>query len=147
MPTVNNIQHDWYDAWILHAVLFVAKPHEFAPLSRIIGAADMINHAIPTSGELDGALSRLIDGGWVVQSELTFSPSDAAETMYADRRHRRTSIHKDLEFIEKSIGAGRWGEGHSTPVKPDEFVVSGLSESTINEATREYLERAGATSR
>jgi hypothetical protein len=46
------------DAWILLAISF-AGGDGAARLPEIIAAADYINHAIPTAGELDGALNRL----------------------------------------------------------------------------------------
>src|SRR5687767_1532127 len=55
-------QWAWKDAWILAATSLVHQ-RGGATLAEIIGAADVINHAIPTAGELSRAFSRLVDCG------------------------------------------------------------------------------------
>jgi hypothetical protein len=55
----------WDQGWILAAV-FMMNKDEGATLAEVIGAADMINHAIPTVSELSVALSKL-SGSGVVQ--------------------------------------------------------------------------------
>ena len=60
-------QWAWNDAWILTASSLVQKKGG-ATLAEIIGAADVINHAIPTAGQLSRAFSRLVDCG-IVQVE------------------------------------------------------------------------------
>jgi hypothetical protein len=57
-------QWTWNDAWILIAISFVHKKGG-ATLAEIIVAADVINHAIPTAGELSSAFSRLVTCGIV----------------------------------------------------------------------------------
>lgn len=57
-------QWTWNDAWILTATSLMHK-RGGATLAEIIGAADVINHAIPTAGELSRAFSRLVGCGIV----------------------------------------------------------------------------------
>ena len=142
MLQAKDIAFEWYDAWILYAVLLSARPDEYAPLDAIIGSADYINHAIPTSGELDGALSRLIENGWVEQSNLSFAPSGKAESMFAKRRTGRTSVPTDLEFVRKQMGAGRFNSQCSIPKDPEVFLVKGLNDAVIESAYDAYKKRA-----
>ena len=50
-------QWTWNDGWILMS-LFLTQRDGGAELHEIIGAADAINHAIPTAKELSRSLSR-----------------------------------------------------------------------------------------
>jgi hypothetical protein len=52
------------DGWILMSLLLVHS-EEGPSLTAIIGAADATNHAIPTTGELSRALTRLVNTGVV----------------------------------------------------------------------------------
>jgi hypothetical protein len=52
------------DAWILLAVLFCGEGRGVG-LQEIVGAADYINHDIPSLEEVHGALNRLASGGLV----------------------------------------------------------------------------------
>ena len=133
--------HQAYDAWILLAILIKAQPGEFPSLDEIIGAADYINHAIPTSGELDGALFRLIESGWIEQEDLCFAPTERAESMYAPFRGRRTAITTDLEHVRSEIGAGEWSS--ELPEAPGQFRVAGLSAEAITAAVKTYKSRMG----
>jgi hypothetical protein len=47
------------DAWIFLSILQTCSPGGETDLRRIIGAADYMNHAIPTREELHGAINRL----------------------------------------------------------------------------------------
>jgi len=50
------------DGWILMSV-FLTQGVNGASLDEVLGAADVMNHAIPTSGELSRALTRLASRG------------------------------------------------------------------------------------
>lgn len=65
------------DSWILLAVLFCTQGGE-GTLDRIIGAADFINHAIPTLEELHGALNRLYAGRLITWCTGAAAPTDDA---------------------------------------------------------------------
>ncbi len=79
-------QWTWNDAWILTATSFVHK-RGGATLAEIISAADVIEHAIPTAGELSRAFSRLVDCG-IVQVK---------NDRYLLARNRTRAVRKALE--------------------------------------------------
>ena len=56
--------HEWTftDGWILMSV-YLTHGDDGASLCEVIGAADAMNHAIPTSGELSRSLTRLASRG------------------------------------------------------------------------------------
>ena len=61
----------WSDAWLLQAI-GLAAGQRAATLSEILGAADGVNHALPTDDELHGALVRLTAGGHIEEVEDRF---------------------------------------------------------------------------
>ena len=65
--------HEWTlnDRWILMSA-FVAGGDAGASLPMLIGAADAMNHAVPTKGELTRALTRLAKIGLISQSDGLF---------------------------------------------------------------------------
>ena len=130
----------WEDAWILLAILYAGRPGEFASLARVIGIADYINHAIPTHGELDGAFDRLQRADWIEFRDLTYAPTEAAESMFADRRDKRTSVRKDREVVARRIGAEEWSPGSPIPtVGPEGPRCVQLTEAAVRCACDEYL--------
>jgi hypothetical protein len=73
----------WSDAWIFAAVLFNRESDD-CRLPDIIGAADFINHAIPTLAEMHGALNRLASVRLVkVRQNVSFSPTETALNLLA----------------------------------------------------------------
>lgn len=52
----------WEDSWILLALLISSNERKLCKLEDIIHAADYINRALPSLGELHGALNRLSAG-------------------------------------------------------------------------------------
>ena len=61
----------WSDAWLLQAIALAARERR-ATLAEVIASADAVNHALPTSDELHGGLSRLTAGGFVHEIEDRF---------------------------------------------------------------------------
>jgi hypothetical protein len=131
----------WEDTWLLLAVLYAARVGQPATLAEVIGTADYINHAIPTRGELDGALPRLRQQGWIHVEDLTFEPTEQAETMFADRRDRRSTVSKDLDLVRERIGALVW-KPEPLPAAPSTPTVAGLTAEAVEAATTAYLKSA-----
>lgn len=69
------------DSWILLA-LFYGGGRKGCDLRAIIGAADYIDHAIPTTAEMHGALNRLAAGGLVKTRKGLFLVTDKAIAIY-----------------------------------------------------------------
>src|SRR5919106_428548 len=61
----------WSDAWLFQAIALASRTAP-ATLAEILEAADAVNHALPTTDELHGALSRLTTGGFVEEVEDRF---------------------------------------------------------------------------
>jgi hypothetical protein len=75
----NAVPPGWLseDAWILLALLLSAGD-EGADLSQIIGAADYIDHGIPTLEQLHGALNRLASGRLITRRRGRFYVTERA---------------------------------------------------------------------
>ena len=130
------------DPWILLAVLYSNRSAGAASLVDLVAAADFINHAIPSLGELDGALSRLRRHGWVTIEDLTFRPTAKAVSMLADRLRWRTSVHTDLQLVRDRLNAPMWGPAASLPRPPRRPRVAGLNQEALDKATDSYRSSA-----
>ncbi len=84
------------DAWILLAVLMGTEP---CSLEQLIGAADYINHAIPTLEEIHGALNRGVAGKLVRVRRSEFEVTDAGRQLFA----------VVCESTRRAVGARRSG--------------------------------------
>jgi hypothetical protein len=76
----------WSDAWLLAAVDWSGG----GDLAKIIGAADAINHAIPTDEEIDHAIQFLGAAGLVRYSDASLQLTDEG------RRICRRTESKDI---------------------------------------------------
>jgi hypothetical protein len=65
----------WSDAWLFQAIA-IASSKRPATLAEVLAASDAVNHALPTDGELHGALVRLTEGGLVEEVEQRFRLSE-----------------------------------------------------------------------
>ena len=73
----------WSDAWLLQAIA-VASHAKSATLSEILGAADAVNHALPTDDELHGGFSRLADADYIEEVDGKFRLTDRVPRKTAD---------------------------------------------------------------
>jgi hypothetical protein len=76
----------WNDAWILTATV-LAHENYGASLAQIMGAADLINHLIPTHGQLSRTFSRLASSGLM----------KTRNSRYLVPRVYRLQIHEAIE--------------------------------------------------
>lgn len=56
---------EWYDAWILAAVVYASDGKGPVPLWRLIGTADALNKAMVSRSELELGIGRLVNAGYV----------------------------------------------------------------------------------
>jgi hypothetical protein len=70
------------DAWILLAILY-GRSSGACELGQIVAVADFINHAIPTLGEMHGALNRLHASGLIRVRRDCFEPTKKALVLFA----------------------------------------------------------------
>lgn len=89
------------DAWLLHAVLLAAKEGE-AALDGVVGAADMIQHAMLTFDEIDGGVARLSRAGLVTIKEKRFHLSPAARAIGG--RLARLPLQEAGDALRRDLG-------------------------------------------
>lgn len=65
------LQWTFNDRWILMSV-YLTQGEDGASLHDVVGAADAMNHAIPTCGELSRALTRLASCGVLTERDDQF---------------------------------------------------------------------------
>lgn len=103
----------WSDAWLLLSLIY---GKDSLDRQRIRDIGDFINHAVFTDAELEGGLQRLQNGGQVRRVKQHFIASPAVMKWYAReiKGKSRTSVHKDLERVERLLDLrppGRKGHG------------------------------------
>jgi hypothetical protein len=98
---------EWYDAWILAAVVFASDGHAPVPLWRLIAIADALNKAIVSRGELELALGRLISTSYVRVVAEGFEPTPKALALKVPG--------PPVENIAKAIGAREWSAQAEMP--------------------------------
>ncbi len=107
---------EWYDAWILAAVVYASDDAESVPLWRVVAVADGLNTAIVSRDELELAFGRLIQAGYVRVVPDGFAPTEPAVAFRAPG--------PPVEHIARAIGAKSWFPGVPMPRTPDETYVS-----------------------
>jgi len=70
-----NLEWTFTDGWILMSV-YVTHGDVGASLDELIAAADAMNHAIPTAGELSRSLTRLVGCGILTEVDDRFRIPD-----------------------------------------------------------------------
>jgi hypothetical protein len=95
----------WNDAWILTATC-LARKRGGATLAEVIAAADVINHAIPTAGQLSRAFSRLVDCGIVqVKNDRYLLPPNwqrAVRKALQGKGGLFSNVDKCLKWLKKT---------------------------------------------
>jgi hypothetical protein len=119
----------WNDAWILTATSLVHEKGG-ATLAEIIGAADVINHAIPTARELSRAFSRLVNAG-IVQ---------ARQGRYRLAPNRMRAVRKALAatrgLYDKIGECRKWLK--DSGLKPHPSTTVTVSDSEVRAAYDDY---------
>lgn len=85
----------WEDSWILLALLISSPERKLCKLEDIIHAADYINRALPSLGELHGALNRLSAGRLLRTRKGRYSATERAYAL--------------LEKVDASGSTVLWG--------------------------------------
>jgi hypothetical protein len=99
---------EWYDAWILAAVVYAGDGKGPVPLWRLIGTADALNKAIVSRGELELGIGRLVTAGYVRVVSDGFEPTSKALALRAPG--------PPVENVAKAIGAAEWSAQAEMPV-------------------------------
>lgn len=129
----------WSDAWLFQAIA-IASHARPATLSEIIGAADAVNHALPTDEELHGALLRLTADQFVEEVGDQFRLTDRvpkkirAAIVEGGWRTGRAAASKFLD-------AESWNVRTNVKDPRNAVVYPGLTDVRIQQADREYRQR------
>ena len=117
------------DAWVLLAIIYANRSGP-ATLDKIIGAGDGINHAIFLPNELEGGLARLTAGGYVIEANGTFAPTDKALTYSGSSRHSRAML-KELKAVQRMLRC-------RSAEPPDGLKYPGFKEAAYDDAIDKY---------
>jgi hypothetical protein len=134
--TKKKIEYNWSDAWLLLAIIYAGN--EGANLERIIEVGDGIEHSIFNPDELESGFARLTSGGYIKEKDGVFHATPEVMSAYLKTTSARSAIHKDLERIEKLIGAA---SATSDQPHTNNLKYPGFSPSAYTEAVNRYIER------
>lgn len=123
----------WNDAWILTATVFAFESRG-ATLTGILGTADLINHAIPTAGQLSRAFSRLAACGLLKSRNKRYLVPSAYRKPIREAVEARGGPF-DLP-PDKCL---KWLR--STGLEPVDSTMIAVTESEARAAYQAYLER------
>ena len=98
---------EWYDAWILAAVVYASDGKGPVPLWRLIGTADALNKAMVSRSELELGIGRLVTAGYVRVVSEGFEATSKALALKAPG--------PPVENVAKAIGAAEWSAQAEMP--------------------------------
>jgi hypothetical protein len=93
------------DSWLLVALLQATRDKEFTSLPELIAAADGVNQAVITRGELETGFARLVPAGYALCSAAGYAPSPSIKEWWAKNSGKNKSLVKSWESLSKFIGA------------------------------------------
>lgn len=111
-----DLKFDWYDAWILAAVVWATEGDASVPLWRLIGAADALNKAIVSRGELECGMGRLVSAGLICVAPDGFKATPRALGLKGPGW--------PMEIVSKAIGAQAWSPQSEMPQTQEARYVS-----------------------
>ena len=111
MPVPDVGEFRWADAWLLLAA-GLAHSAGRDTLAHVIGAADAIQHTIPTKAELDGGISRLRRAGYLEFSPDGVRPTEAGRTVLAQAERAGRQLLRQQDAVERLLGARAWAPGY-----------------------------------
>lgn len=109
-------------AWIFAATAR-ASAAEAAGLRQIIGAADYIDHAIPTREELQMSLGWLIAHGLIQRQGQGYQLTSAGHEFYAQASAKFVHLHQLMIWAAKEF-AGYKAGAEPEPIAIGEFQVA-----------------------
>src|SRR5262249_32966047 len=112
----SDLQFDWYDAWILAAVVWATEDDAPVPLWLLIATADALNKAIVTRGELECGMRRLVSAGLVRVVPDGFKATPRALALKAPG--------PPVEIVSEAIGAREWSRQSELPRTDEATYVS-----------------------
>jgi Mn-dependent DtxR family transcriptional regulator len=95
-----RIKYTWSDSWLLLAIYGATLSNKTAKLSDIIAIGDYINHAIFTTSELNGGLSRLHRGKLIKISKDKYSLTKRGKEIAEPDPKTKKRVWDQLETIK-----------------------------------------------
>jgi hypothetical protein len=130
----------WSDAWMFQAIA-IASHAAPASLSDILGAADAVNHALPTDDELHGAFVRLTQDGFVEEIGDTFHLTDRVPREVVAAIVGK-GWHAGRTAAERFLDAEPWTTHTNIRDARNAVVYAGLTSARIQQADRDYRRRS-----
>lgn len=127
------------DSWLLLSVIYASRETPAATLTDIIAAADYINHAIITRGELETGFARLVSAGYLKQTANGFSTSDAVKSFWQATGYKQRQALKAWDAVTAFIGAPPWAPG-PLPDTTEEYYVSSADYEAAVEAYQQRMQ-------
>jgi len=126
----------WSDAWLLQAIA-IASQTAPATLARVLAAADAVNHALPTDGELHGGFTRLTAGGFITEIDGGFAltagvPANVTSRMLAGGWNSGRQAASEFLNAEPWTPLVKGGDPRNAVLYP------GLTPERIRDADQEY---------
>jgi hypothetical protein len=122
---------EWYDAWVLAALIYATDGAAPVPLWRLVGVADALNKAIVSRGELEFALARLDRAGYVRAVSGGFEATPTALALKAPG--------PPVENVAHAIGARPWSPQAEMPRTADEvYVPAGAYAKAVKKYTKDF---------
>ena len=121
------------DAWLLLAVAMPSVDGR-STLTEVIGAADVVQHAILTKEELDGGIVRLSRGGYLTFEAGIFTLTSAGQDIIERTTKYGRSYLAQQQVLERVLGVRR---DRDTEREKREV----LTDSEYEEAVHAYCER------
>jgi hypothetical protein len=118
------------DSWILVALLSATEERTFASLNDLIRAADAVNHAIITRGELETGFARLVPLGHAVVGANGYAPSKQLREYWATKTEG-ASLYQSWGKLAKHIGAPASHTGPLPETDEEQYVNKAAYEAVV----------------
>jgi uncharacterized protein (UPF0264 family) len=130
----------WSDAWVLLATIYAGQGKP-APLPAVIAAADYIQHAVVEFEEMEGALARLTDAGYLGFFDGCVEPKEGVLAYYRSVTKPRRKVLDEQNDIAIFIGAEPWKPGVIPKDASNGVAFPGLTREAFEKAVVSYVGR------
>lgn len=127
------------DSWVLTAILVASRQVSPPTLAAIIAAADYLNHAVLTRGELETSIGRLVAAGRLRPGAGGFSPDEATNAFWNSLAGDARTAAGAVQAVGRFIGAQELKSGDLPDTDSEEHVPRAAYEAAVEE----YLRKMG----
>jgi hypothetical protein len=111
------------DVWLLVSLLHATREKPFVSLPELIAAADGVNRAVITRGELETGFERLVPAGYALCSKEGYAPTASIREFWSKNSGKNKSLYKSWQKIAQFIGAPE-NQAGPLPETQDELFVT-----------------------